>query len=200
MICRLINKKDRFTSPNHFCRMGTIYRFIEEPATPSDVMGWFRALPQPPTEVCTERATVLYFRELGPLVYESDGQVDARQSPVATIFLPRVMRNVLWTVGECHFLATPLRKLFPRLHKISSKFSRWLATHECIYSNRSTSNAYNYYLEGSVKNFDPPVFAFDSGLNALRAGRYFVSDHDNDFVLDKLCRALRLRGVEWAEC
>jgi len=179
--------------------MGTIYRFIEQPTTPSDVMGWFRALAQPPTEVPTERATVLYFGDLGPLVYETHGKLDARKSPVATVFLPRVMRGVLWTVGEVHFLATPLRKLFPRLYTISSDFSGWLTTHECIHSNTSASNAYDYYLEGSVRNFDSPVFAFDSGLDALRAGRYFVSDHDNDFVLDKLCRALRLRGVECAE-
>jgi hypothetical protein len=117
---------------------------------------------------------------------------------VATVFLPRETRGVLWTVGEVHFLATPLRKLFPRLHKISTDFSRWLGTHECIYPNRSPGNAYEYYMEGSVRNSDAPVFAFDSGLDALRSGRYFVSDNDNDFVLDKLCRALRLRGVECA--
>lgn len=179
--------------------MGTTYRFIEEPAKPSKVLTWFRALPQPPTEVSTEHGVVLYFRELGSLVYDTDGKVDSRKSPVANIFLPRVRRGVLWTVGEVHFLTTPLRQLFPRLHTVSSGFSRWLTTHRCIFTSTNTGNAYDYYLEGSARNFDVPIFAFDSGLDALRAGRYFVSAHDNDFVLDKLCRALGHRGIECAK-
>jgi hypothetical protein len=178
--------------------MGTTYRFIEQPGTPSEVMAWFRALPQPPNEIPTESAMVLHFHEFGSLVYDSDRKVDMRQSPVVSVYLPQERRGALWTVGEVHFLATPLRKSFPQLHKISAAFSSWLATHDCVYSNKSASNVYDYYLEGSVKNFDSPVFALNSGITGLRAGRYFIADQDNDFVLDKLCRALALRGVKCA--
>jgi len=180
-------------------RMGTTYRFIEEPRDDSEVLAWFRALPTPPIEVSTAYGIALYFTDLGPLVNTADGKVDSHKSPVVSLFRPRVKRGILWTVGEVHFLATPLRQSFPRLYKVSSDFSRWLAAHECVYSNKRDNNDYDYYLEGSVRNFAPPVFALDSGLRALRAGRYFVSDHDNDLVLEKLSRALRLRGVECAE-
>src|SRR4029079_11305872 len=149
--------------------MGTTDRFIEAPGKPSNVLAWFRNLTPCPMEVPTEGATVLYFQELGCLSYNSDGQINATKSPVATIFLPKVRRSLLWTVGELHFLATPLGQLFPELREINSKFSRWLGTHECVYTNAGTSNVYNYYLEGSVKNGDSPVFAFDSGIEALRA-------------------------------
>ncbi len=179
--------------------MGTTYRFIEEPRQPSEVLEWFRALPHPPFEHATPRGLVLYFRELGALVYDDDGQVDPTKCPVANLFLPQTKRGVLWTVGELHFLATPLRRLFPELHKISKRFSNWLSARECIFASASASNPYDYFLEGSVRNLDCPIYALESGLAAIRRERYFVAEHDNDFVLNKVCRALRLRGVECAE-
>jgi hypothetical protein len=175
--------------------MGVTYRFIADPAEPSEVLAWFRALPSRPTEVPTERGCVLYFTEFGQLAYEADGKVNAKNSPVATVFLPKVRRGVMWTVGEVHFLATPFRSQFPGLHKISRELSKWLAAHECAYSNERAENPFAYYLEGSVKNYDSPVFAFTSGIEALRLGRYFVGDDDNDYRLDAICKSLRLRGV-----
>jgi hypothetical protein len=179
--------------------MGTSYRFIEEPKHPSEVVEWFRALPQPPTEHATAHGCVLYFREMGSLVYDDKKEVDSKKCPVVNLFLPRAKRDVLWTVGEVHFLATPLRGLFPDLYKISSKFSRWLSARERIFTRTSASNPYDYYLEGSVRSFDCPIFAFDSGLAAIRGGRYFVAEFDDDYFLEKVCRALWLRGVECGE-
>ena len=176
--------------------MGTTYRFIEEPKKPSKVLEWFRALPQPPVEHETVHGVVLYFRELGPLVNDEKGAVDSSKCPVVNLFLPQVKLDVLWTVGEVHFLATPLRKLFPELNKISLKFSRWLSACECVFTSTSENNPYDYYLEGSVRNFDCPIFAFESGLAAIRGGHYFVAERDNDFVLHKVCSALSLRGIE----
>ena len=178
--------------------MGITYRFIEEPKKTSKVLEWFRALPLPPAEHETAHGVVLYFRELGLLVNDEKGVVDSGKCPVVNLFLPQVKRGVLWTVGEVHFLATPLRKLFPELHKISSKFSHWLSEYECAFTSTSANNPYDYYLEGSVRNFDCPILAFDSGLAAIRGGRYFAAERDNDFVLDKVCSALSLRGIECA--
>jgi hypothetical protein len=179
--------------------MGTSYRFIEEPKQSSEVVEWFRALPQPPVEHATAHGVVLYFREMGSLAYDDKGEVDSEKCPVVNLFLPRAKRGVLWTVGEVHFLATPLRRLFPDLHKIRSKFSRWLSARDCIFTNPIAICPYDYYLEGSIRNFDCPVYALESGLAAIRRERYFVAERDNEFVLDKVCRALSLRGVECAE-
>ena len=176
--------------------MGTTYRFVAAPGEPSGVLSWFRSLPQPPTEVPTDKGAVLHFKACGPLLYEADGSIQAKASPIATVFLPRHRREVFWTVGEVHFLTTPLRQRFPALHKISSAFSKWLASFPCVFSNDRLDNEFAYYLEGSTRNYAPPIYAFESGLVALRSGRYFVSDADNEQRLDVLCRALRLRGVE----
>ena len=179
--------------------MGATYRFIAAPSEPSEVMAWFRRLDIPPVETLTERTAVLYFKEFGDLVSGADGSIDAKASPVATIFLPQVKRGLLWTVGEVHFLATPVRGLFPGLQRISLAFSKWLAKQQCVYSNVVEDNAFDYYLEGSIRNYDAPVFAFDSGFKALGEGQYFVADGDNELVLAKLCQALRLRGVGCAD-
>lgn len=178
--------------------MGKTYRFIASPDEPSEVLQWFLKLPNPPHQIQADGCFWLHFEQLGPLVNaDAEGFIDPKMSPVATLFLPYKRRGILWTVGEVHFLATPLRKRFPALHKISSEFEKWLISFECVFSmNPGYNPEWNYYLEGSVRNFDPPVFAFPSGLAALRAGRYFVSDDDTEALLDRLCMSLRHRGIE----
>lgn len=180
--------------------MGTTYRFLSSPSEPSEVLAWFRALAPSPVEVQGRGGLWLYFKNEGPLVGSDDGEFDQKQSPVASLFLPRIRRGVMWTVGEVHFLATPLRKRFPELHKVSSAFNRWLGANECVYSNKpGFRGEWNYFLEGSVMNNDAPVFAFPSGLAALRRGQYFVSENDTAARLDKLCASLRLRGIQCTE-
>jgi len=175
--------------------MGTTYRFISDPGEPSEVLGWFRSLPAPPNEVSSEHGVTLYFKDVGPLSFAPDGSFDPKGSPVATVLLPQVRRGVLWTVGEVQFLPTPIRTLFPELHKVSSTFSKWLRGFECIYSNEKSENLFAYHLEGTVKNFDSPIYAFQTGLRALQSGRYFVGGNDNSHMLETLCRALKLRGT-----
>ena len=177
--------------------MGTTYRFIADPCEPSEVLAWFRTLPSPPEEIQGNGCLWLFFSKEGPLARAgADGAVDPKQSPVATVFIPRVRRGVLWTVGEVHFLATPLRQRFPGVHKVSSAFGKWLSGHECVFSNQPGFNGeWSYYLQGSVKNFDPPVFALPSGFRALKAGQYFVAEDDTVARLDEVCSSLRLRGI-----
>ncbi|MFZ6775847.1 hypothetical protein ACO0LD_03375 [Undibacterium sp. Ji83W] len=176
--------------------MGSTYRFIADPSQQSEVVDWFRARSTPPIEVQTERSLILYFKDIGPLTYHSNGAINPKTSPVVTVFLPRVRRGALWTVGEVHFLATPLRQQYPALYKISSAFLKWLANQECVFSNKDTNNKFAYYLEGSIKNYDTPVFAFESGLRALESENYFVADDDNDAKLEQICKSLLLRGVK----
>jgi hypothetical protein len=178
--------------------MGSTHRFIADPSEQSEALNWFRSLGEPPVETLSERGLVLSFPAYGTLSYGSGGGIDPRSSPIVTVFLPRVRRGQLWTVGEVHFLASNLRQQFPDLHKVNVVFGKWLAQHECVFSNRRPDNPYSYYLEGSVQNYDPPVYAFESGLQALKNGRYFVTDDDTEGRLDALCKALHLRGVECA--
>ncbi len=176
--------------------MGTTYRYIESPAETSSVLQWFRGLPTPPIEKKTERATVLYFRTFGELSLTDSGSIDTTRSPVVTLFLPRSVRGALWSVGEVHFLAAPLKELFPELYKINGEFSKWLRQFDVVFSNKPNStNEWNYYLEGSIRNYDPPVFGFPSGIEAIQNGQYFISDSDTDATIGKVCSLLKLRGI-----
>jgi len=175
--------------------MSATYRFIAKPSE-RQVLEWFGSLSPPPLEEHVARGASLHFKEQGALVRNLDGSVDVKHSPVVSVFLPQVRRGALWSVGEVHFLAMPLREQFPGLHKIRSAFSKWLATHECVYSNKRKDNEFAYLLEGSVRNYDAPIYAFSSGLVALRSGRYFVDEGDNEAMLESICKALRLKGLE----
>lgn len=174
--------------------MASTFRFITDPSITQPVLEWFRTLPDPPEEVPNLRGIVLNFRTCGPLVFAKNGKIIPEESPVVTLFLPRVERGVLWTVGEVHFLTARLRERFPDLAKIQVAFSKWLKSYPCVCSDIPSNDEFRYFFEGSVKNY-PPVYAFPSGIVALQSERYFVGDADHKNVLDALCRMLRLRGV-----
>jgi hypothetical protein len=114
-----------------------------------------------------------------------------------TVVVPHVRRGVLWTVGEVHFWATPLRQVYPSLHRLSRALSTWLRQFPCVFARgRCQYPEWEYHLEGSVRSYDPPIFALPSGIQALNSGQYFVDHRETDGRLDNLCKALRLRGVE----
>jgi len=174
--------------------MGSTFRYLALRDDQDLVLNWFRALEPPPSEVPTERAIALHFESLGSL-HDEQGNVDWKRSPVVTLFAPRQRRGVLWTAGEIHFLPTPLREQFPSLHRISRRLAAWLASFPRIFERPNNPGDWDYYLEGTLRNSDPSIFALPAAMTALRQGQYFVSDDDTDFLLDKLCKSLRLRGV-----
>jgi hypothetical protein len=182
--------------------MGASFYFLEEPATTSAVLNWFRDQPTPPTEAPHDRGVVLHFHGFGPLVKRTPdflhpSEIDEKHSPVMNLFLPAVKRGVFWTMGEVHFLTTSLRQTFPALYHVQETFRTWLRQHDCVFSAKSFSaGSFDYYLEGSTRNTADAVYALPTGMTALRAGRYFIAARETDAKIDTLCRMLRLRGVE----
>jgi hypothetical protein len=178
--------------------VGTTHRYLEDPQGDSLVLGWLRRaaldlleVPVPPDGVS------LYFREFGPLVLSDDGSLNPNRSPMVSIFLPRIRRGILWTVGEVHFVPTPLRKQYPGMEKLNRRFSAWMRQSECVFAKGySPRPEWAYHLECSAQAYSSPIFALPSGLEALNSGQYFVARDDSEFQLDKLSRQLRLRGVQ----
>jgi hypothetical protein len=174
----------------HKQQMGTIYRFLATVEEASAVLEWFRVHPEQPVENVRESGSLFYFRSFGPL------DSNAKKSPVVNVYLPVRKRGVLTTIGEVHFLATPL-SAFPGLNKVNKQFRKWLRENPCVYSHRpGFVHEWDYFLEGSAQNWDYDIHALPAGMAALQSGSYFVAGSDNDFVLDRVCRALELRGVE----
>jgi hypothetical protein len=128
----------------------------------------------------------------------ADGSgADARHSPLVSLFRPRLRRGVLWSVGEVHFLPSSLRRAFPPLHALSHRFAEWLSGFERVFARGpGWSGEWDYWLEGSIRNYDAEVFALPQAMAALRKGQYFVGAADGEGVLDTLCRSLRHRRVE----
>jgi hypothetical protein len=173
--------------------MGSTLRYLAVDGEDSAILDWFDHLDAPPRRVPVERGSVLYFRELGPLVHDGAGRIDSAASPVATVIPARSVRSILWTAGEVHFLATPLRSRFPGLDRIRRQFGNWLGQFNPVYQGRPGD--WDYNLEGSIRNYDSAVYAMPGAMAALERGTYFVADDDNDIFLDKLCRRVALRGV-----
>ena len=175
---------------------GTTYRFICDPGASNPVAEWFRALPDAPAEIQGKGVLWLHFRTLGPLAKAAENSFDLERSPLAGLVLPTVRRGILWTVGKVHFMPIRMRSTYPRLHAISASLRKWLETFDCVLSNQpGFRNEWDYYFEGSVKN-GAPVYALSGGLDALRRGQYFVNRDSDDFVVDKFCAQLRLRGIQ----
>lgn len=175
--------------------MGTILRFLERPSASSSVLDWFRNLRTPPEITARSDGALLYFREFGPLHPAADGACDVKNSPLVNLFLPQLHRCVLHSVGEVHFLPTPA-KAFPELAKVARNFQTWLSQHELVFDRRrSPATEFDHQLEGSVQNFDSPIYAFVSGWQELKAGRYFISHDESEHLVERICRSLKLRGV-----
>jgi hypothetical protein len=170
--------------------MPTIYRFLALEAEASMVLDWFRSCEEESVETPHEAGRLFFFRQFGSL------ESDASKSPLVNVFLPVRKRGVLTTIGEVHFLATPLSR-FPGLKKINKRFRDWLGERPCVFSRSAVNpREWDYYLEGSARNWDSDIFALPAAMAALRSGSYFVSMCDNDQRLDLVCRSLQMRGVE----
>jgi hypothetical protein len=170
--------------------MGVAYRFLATVEEASTVLNWFRSMPEQPVESAHDARFLFYFRDFGPL------EPDAKKSPLVSVFVPVRKWGVLTTLGEVHFLATPL-SAFPGLNKVNKRFRQWLTEHPCVYSHRPDfEHKWDYFLEGSARNWDSNIFALPAGMAALQDGSYFVAANDNEARLDLVCRALQLRGVE----
>jgi hypothetical protein len=170
--------------------MGLTYRFLATVEEASVVLDWFRALPERQVETARNGDSLFYFRDFG--VIDSD----AKNSPLVSVLMPQRKRGVLTTIGEVHFLATPL-SAFPGLNKVNKQFRKWLRENPCVYSHRPDfAHEWDYFLEGSARNRDSDIFALPAGATELKRGSYFVAADDNEEVLDCVCRSLELRGVE----
>ncbi|WP_230770298.1 hypothetical protein [Sphingomonas sp. Leaf4] len=175
--------------------MPASFWFVEEPCQSSKVLQWFRALPTPPEEVASAKGYNLYFRAAGPLAIDDDGSIDGSRSPVVSVITPSFRRAVMWTIGSVHFWPTPVGQ-FPEVAKIRKHFRRWIEEHPLVYDPHiNADNPFAYYLEGSAANRGA-LYALPTGMAALTRGQFFVDDLDNDFVLDRVCRSLKLRGIE----
>jgi hypothetical protein len=177
--------------------MGTTYRFLAVGDEVNAALDWFRRQPEPPEVTDKPNGHLLYFRSMGPLAQTPDGSgIDVRRSPLVSLFRPVIRRGVLWTTGEVHFLPMPLRRCCPPLHALGLRFNKWLSGFDKVFTgDPSWPGEWNYYLEGSIRNHDIPVYAMPLAAQALKEGQYFVGWTDNDVVLDTLCRLLRQRGV-----
>jgi len=177
--------------------MASTHFFIEDPGSEtSAVLDWFRGLEVPPTETPTDWGLWLQF---GDLARKADDSIDLEQSPLVALVPARVVRGVLWTVGEVRFPAKASSVGGRKLKRVQQALREWMSSFEPAYEQLPASeSAFAYYLEGGIQNVAAVVHGLPSGIAALRHGQYFVSHEDNDAVLDRVSRTLKLRGVDCA--
>src|SRR5215210_6872093 len=156
--------------------MGTTYRYLATIDEAAAVLDWFRTLPERSVESTRGDGSLFHFPEFGPL------HLEPRHSPLVSVFLPVSRRGVLTTVGEVHFLATPLTQ-FPGLDRVSKRFRDWLGQYPRVFSRRTTDGSeWDHFLEGSTRNYDSDIFALPGGMTALRQEAYFIDRGDSDSI------------------
>jgi len=164
------------------------------------IQAWIDGLDARPERSPRPRGELLHFRDLGPIAHTASGEVDVKASPLVSWFEPRLVRGILWTAGEVHFLATPLHDRFPGLDRVRRQLVRWLSQFEVVFDAKGRAvGDQGYFLEGSIQNDHLPLYALPRAYAALQRGSYFVSDDDNDEAIDRICRKLALRGVTCAD-
>ena len=175
--------------------MGSTYRYIASEEENQDVIDWFSN--HEPEILKSEGPVHIWFPSIGELVRNENGAINQNESPVVSIYPVTSVRGALLSVGEVHFLTTQLKKKFPELDAINRKFRSYLKKNELVYSSKKDFDGlYNYYLEGSIKNYDTDIYAFPKGKDLLKSEQYFVTDSESPGRLDTICKSLVLRGVE----
>jgi hypothetical protein len=167
--------------------MASTYRFLALGDEGREIARWFDKIQPAPLVTEKPRGRLLFFK--------ADGDLDAdpRLSPLVSIIVPEVRRGVLSTAGEVHFLTIGLARAFPRLEAIRKEFQNWLAQFELMFDG--TPGPFDDYLLGSLRNVDSPIYALPGAREALSSGTYFIADDDSPTHVDRICRALALRGV-----
>ena len=175
--------------------MASTYYFIASP-NEQDVLAWFRSQTETAEEHINADRILLFYREHGSLAKNEDGSIDQTRSPLVSIYTPKIRKSALWTIGEVHFLWKGAAR-FPALERMRKRFQAWLRERPVVWERvHDSTESYGYYLEGAVRNFADVIYAFPEGMAAHESGQYFISQFDNEFVLDRIARKLRLRGVE----
>jgi hypothetical protein len=176
--------------------VATTYRYLAVGEENEEVLGWFRRADPPPAVVETEPGTWLWlhFRAFGPLGRDATGAIDVDASPLVGLIPAGTTRGVLWTAGEVHFRTKRLPRVFPPLERVRDRFHRWLQSFDLVWDGRSSD--WEYFLEGSIQNYESPVYALPGAMAALRQGAYFVTADETQGRLDSLCKKLALRGVQ----
>jgi len=172
------------------------HHFASDPSEPCPVKGWFDALPERFEVLPTASGLLLHFVDMGELEKDPSGHINGVKSPVVLLVEPSIRRGALWTLGEVKFLPSGLTKAFPALARIRKGFAAWIEQQPLVHVG-GRPGAYDHFLEGGAANLQA-IFAFDSGLSALRRGQYFVAPLTGEASLDAVCRKLVLRGVECA--
>ena len=174
--------------------MGTIYRFIEEPGIDSEILKWFGVSRGDQSYSQIPDVISLYLREPG----ETTSLKNKNSPPLLDLYLPRVVRNMFWSVGEVHFLPNHPKSQHPELHAIRRSFGDWLKKRECVFPARLNGiHDWDRQFLGSAKDYESPVYALSSGLTGLECGRQFVSIKESDAMLDDVCSKINpIQGVQ----
>lgn len=174
--------------------MSSIYRYISSENENNKIFDWFSSYPAEKLE--ENGALHFWLKGIGALAYTDNGNIDQKRSPIISIYPVHSIRGALLSIGEVHFLPEKMKSAFPELESINKKFSAWLKKKELIFSSKpGFEGAWNYYLEGSVKNYSQEIYAFPEGFELLKSEQYFVSSSDTEGMLDTVCKKLALRGV-----
>src|SRR5262249_51091089 len=159
--------------------MASTYRFLALQDDMQLIFDWFARLERAPEIVRVGEGYVFNFSEIGHLGYKTTtAELDAKGSPLVSLFPPETRYDVLWTAAELHFLATPLASQFPELQKVNRRFAAWISAFDVVFEaprrrgeSRNRPGQWDYFLEGTLRNWDTSIYALPAGMAALRGGQ-----------------------------
>jgi hypothetical protein len=175
--------------------MGVQYTFLATGADDQLVTDWFSALDQETTVDTNPERAVYYFRGQAKAPLPAADLIDQESTPLVFHYYSQTRRGSLLTASEVLFTPSPFKSQFPALHRTSQSFAKWLRGFDLVFSQPpGIESNWNYYLEGSIRNYAPQVYALPAAMELLRSGQYFVHRLDTPGRLDSLAKALQLRG------
>ena len=135
---------------------------------------------------------VYHFYDFGEMTNDID------TSPAIIIILPIKITEFLWRSGQIHIQKNGMTKINPDFHKVVKRLIENLDNNKNVIWNQGNflgDGKFNYYLRGTLQNISWKIISLDSGMIHLDNQKYYLAPNDNESVVSKELKSLKLIGL-----
>jgi hypothetical protein len=121
-------------------------------------------------------------------------QVDADRSAAAGLLLPEFRDNNFWVAGSLWFPGSRLRKTFPELARLCSRFQRWVRRFPTVFDNTKGDDESSYSYQLCMSGIVQRVVAFPAAEALLRQGALMIDYMTSPKCYNDFKRRMELSG------
>ena len=113
--------------------------------------------------------------------------IDPQKSPAVGLKTPKLRDDQYWVSGSLWFPTSNLKKVFPELARICSRFERWIRRFPMVFDNRKGDNQTSFDSQICHGNIVQCINALPDAYLKLTDGARMVDYMTTDFTFQRCC-------------